>query len=306
MALRTLILTLLCCAGASAAPATRPYKVAHESPLNPREQVVSKADAFTVSLVEFNGIEGDRVPAMLYTPNDQAKHPAVLLQYGSGGHKKVNYIVMLAELFARRGFVVITIDLPNRGDRKIKDPARARALENSQFASFLQTLGDYSRTIDYIAARPDVDPQRLTYVGVSWGAITGITYVAHDPRIKVMASLVGGGNFIGWLPGEVDPELKASLERFDPVYHVAAIAPRPLLLLNVTKDVLVPRFLSESLHKAAGEGAKKMWLETDHIFSTVDRVAVTNQVIDFVLENLAAGRKVEVRNPKDEASSKAK
>jgi pimeloyl-ACP methyl ester carboxylesterase len=131
-----------------------------------------------------------------------------------------------------------------------------------------------------------VDKDRLAYVGISWGAITGVTYAAHDPRIRVVASLVGGGNFLGWLPGDIDPAVQQYVQRFDPVFHVALIDPRPLLLLNVTRDILVPQFLSESLHKAAGPSAKKVWLDTDHIFSTVDRAALAEQVIDFVQEKL--------------------
>ena len=57
--------------------------------------------------------------------------------------------------------------------------------------------GDYSRATDFLTARPEVDKDRLGFVGISWGAITGITYVAYDPRIKAMGSMVGGGNFLG-------------------------------------------------------------------------------------------------------------
>jgi hypothetical protein len=47
----------------------------------------------------------------------------------------------------------------------------------------------------------------MAYLGISWGAITGITYAAHDPRMKVVVSLVGGGNFLGWFPGQL-PEIE--------------------------------------------------------------------------------------------------
>src|SRR5690606_6521619 len=138
----------------------------------------------------FDGIEGDRVPAFLYVPNTEraagavgaagsagaarrARRPAVLLQYGSGGHKKTNYIVAIGQAFARRGFVVLTIDVPFRGERKPPhDPAEKRPLlrlpsvfsKDSQFGSFLQTLGDYSRAVDYLVARPEVDAGRIAYV----------------------------------------------------------------------------------------------------------------------------------------------
>ena len=48
----------------------------------------------------------------------KAKHPAVLLQYGTGGNKSTNYITELGRQFVARGFVVLTIDVPNRGERR--------------------------------------------------------------------------------------------------------------------------------------------------------------------------------------------
>ena len=280
----TILLCLLCLA-ATTQPTTRPYAIAPAAPLNPTEKLISKTPAYSHLRVEFNGIQKDsRVPAFLYLPTDNAtKHPAILLQYGSGGNKSTNYIVALAQQFVSAGFVVLTIDIPNKGDRK--NPNAPKSLIPLQ-TNFLQTLGDYSRATDYLLTRPDVDPNRLAYVGISWGAITGIVYVAHDPRIKLMASIVGGGNFTGWFNGNLPPETRAAAQATDPIYHVAQIAPRPLLLLNVTKDQLIPRFFSDSLHNAAPPNAKKIWLDTDHLFSTIDRQELGRTVIGFVTDNL--------------------
>lgn len=271
----------------AAAPSTRPmrpYAVAHDAPLDPQSKLIEQTDAYTRYRVEFNGIEhGTRVPAYLYIPRDtRPRHPAVLMQYGSGGNKNTNYIVILDQMFAERGFVVLTIDIPNKGERKVKGPWSLLPEGH-----FLQTLGDYSRAVDYLVSRPEVDADRLAYGGISWGAITGVTFVAHDPRIKVMASIVGGGNFLGWLPpASISDETRKTVEQFDPYYHVSLIEPRPLLLLNVTNDLLVPRFLSESLQKAAGPHATRLWLNTDHFFSTVDRIKTCQTVIQFVEDHL--------------------
>ncbi len=283
MRLRALVPALFLLASVAAAPATRParpYNVAHDKPLDAKLSVLEKTNEWTRYRVEINGIEGDRVPAIIYEPAaEQPKHPAVLLQYGSGGNKNTNYIVAIGQKFARHGFVVMTIDIPNRGER--------RRFKTMIEGNFLETLGDYSRAVDYLCTRPDVDQDRLVYMGISWGAITGVTFAAHDPRIKVVASLVGGGNFIGWMPPQmVTDEMRREVERFDPVYHVALIEPRPLLLLNVKRDLLVPPFLSQSLHEAAGPTADKRWLDTDHIFSTVDRDATAEQVIRWIEEKL--------------------
>ena len=260
--------------------APTPYPTAHDKPLDATEAVKDESPDHTRYRVEFNGINGGRVPAYLYIPKDaRPKHAGVLLQSGSGGNKNTNYIVLIAQRFVRKGFVVLTIDSPGRGERK----AEKRGVMDGKT---LETLGDYSRAVDYLVTRKEVDPDRITYCGISWGAITGLTFAAHDERIKVMVSLVGGGGFLGLVPGEVDEATRKSVQQWDPVFHVAKLAPRPLLLLNVTKDQLVPRPLSDALHKAAPEYAKRVWLETDHFFNGLNREQVADDVGKFIEENL--------------------
>jgi dienelactone hydrolase len=281
---------------ATTQPAPIPYRVDHDAPLRATQTLVTDGKDFAKYRVEFNGIERDRVPAFLYVPKDgRGTHPAVLLQYGSGGNKSTNYIVILGEQFVRRGFVVLTIDVPGRGERRKRDKettANRAAYLAAVFkrGTFLQTLGDYSRAVDYLSQRDDVDKGRIGYAGISLGAITGLTYVAHDPRIHAMASIVGGANFLGMLPIDWDPDVIEIAKRVDPFYHVALIAPRPLLLLNATHDQLVPRFFGEQLQKAAPASAKRVWIDTDHFFRGVDRVKVLDQVIDFMEDGLGVTR----------------
>ena len=284
--------------GANADAATRPspsshpppFRVDHDAPLDAHERVIADAKDHVQYRVEFNGIEGDRVPAFVYVPKGSGpKHPAVLLQYGSGGNKGTHYIVSLAQQFVADGFLVMTIDVPNRGERRKRDAGARGWMGLFRPGTLLQTLGDYGRAVDYLSSRADVDPDRIGYAGISLGAITGLTFVAHEPRVRAMASIVGGANLLGMLKVELDPAVLAVAKRVDPFYHVARIAPRPLLLLNATRDQLVPRFFGEQLHKAAaGENVKEIWVETDHFFRGVDRYAIMETVIDFMRESLDA------------------
>ncbi|MDB5320415.1 MAG: esterase [Phycisphaerales bacterium] len=263
-----------------------PYPTAHDAPLDATEKLLTTTDDYTLYRVEFNGIKpGSRVPANLYLPHKstfKAPYPAVLLQYGTGGNKNTNYIVAIGQIAVARGMAVLTIDAPDRGERKGKEAPKMNFFD----MRFFQYLGDYSRAIDYLAARNDVDKSRIAYVGISWGAITGVTFAAHDPRIKVIASLVGGGNFAGLIPGGAPEDLILKTKTFDPYYHIALIAPRPLLLVNVTHDQLVPRLMADALQKAAPDYAKRVWLEADHFFNGVDRQVEATAVIEWVIENL--------------------
>jgi dienelactone hydrolase len=275
-----------------------PYATAHAKPLDAKEELASEADDHIQYRVEFNGVKDDRVPGYLYVPrrkaDDKAPLPAILLQYGAGGNKKTDYIVAVGKQFASRGYIVLTIDSPGQGERRGKDKEKDKAGDILGMLSSQRVMhycGDYSRAIDYLVTRPDVDKERIGYVGISWGAITGITYCAYDERVKAVGSMVGGGNFLGlYSPKSAAKAGSDGSRSSDPVVHVAKIAPRPLLFVNVTKDQLILRAWAESLHKCAGPGAKVIWLETDHYFNGLDRAAICASVIDFMDKELVAKR----------------
>lgn len=272
-----------------------PYATAPAAALDPKEQVDTEADNHTRLRVEFNGIKGDRVPAFLYLPKKKDKAaPAILLQYGIGGNKKTDYIVAIGKQFAAAGFIVLTIDAPGQGERKKKEKKSLGALGILADEMVMHYCGDYSRAVDFLLSRGDVDKERVGFVGISWGAITGITYVAYDPRIKAMGSMVGGGNFLGTFTAKAAEKAAAEGSKSsDPVYHVSRIAPRPLLFINVKKDQLILRPWAEALHKHAGEGAKVVWLDADHYFRGVDREEVCASVIEFMDKSLSAAKGAE-------------
>ena len=274
------ILLLVFATVGSAKELKRPYSVKHKAPLNAKISIKQRSNEFTTWRVEFDGIEGDRVPGFLYAPTSKTKkRPAVLMQYGTGGRKTSSYIVAFGKQFAAAGFVVLTIDSPQRGERR-KKGYRDNLIRQMHPKKFAQYCGDYSRAVDYLVSRSDVDVNRIGYVGISWGAITGVTFCAHDKRIKSVASIVGGGSF-GTLLGHGGRVL-SKYPSMDPVDHVAHIAPRPLLLINVTNDWVVPRVFATALHKAAGKGKKIVWLKTNHKFTTVNRRAMMGSVIKFM------------------------
>jgi dienelactone hydrolase len=275
-----------------------PYKTARDAPLKAEEKVVNEADDHTQYRVEFEGIKEDRVPAFLYVPKRKPKDPpapAILLQYGTGGSKTTDYIVAIGKQFVSHGFVVLTIDAPGRGERRKKDKnAATGVLALLDGNDIMHYCGDYGRAIDFLVTRPEVDKERIGYVGISWGAITGITFVAYDERVKAMGSIVGGGNFLaGYTPKAAEKAKLEGSKSPDPVFHVARIAPRPLLFINCKKDQLIMKPWAESLHKAAGEGSKVVWLDSDHYLKGLDRAAICDSVIEFMHKSMPAAKGTE-------------
>lgn len=107
-------------------------------------------------------------------------------------------------------------------------------------------LWDDMRTVDYLASRPEVDPERIGCVGLSIGGLRTAMLAAADPRIKV-SSVTGWMTEFGhqlrnhlfhhtWMV--YVPGLYRSLDLPD----VAALhAPGPLLVQQCQRDLLYPR-----------------------------------------------------------------
>ena len=270
-----------------------PYETARDQPLEAKQEIVNKADNHIQYRVEFNGIKKDRVPGYLYLPNRKPGDkppPAVLMQYGSGGNKTSNYIVAVGKQFVARGYAVLTIDSIDTGERRGKN-GKSPVLGLLSAEQIMHYCGDYSRAVDFLASHAEIDKDRLGFVGISWGAITGITFVAYDERVKVMGSMVAGGNFLGLYSKKLAEKVaRDGSKSSDPVYHVARIAPRPLLFINVTKDQMILKSWAESLHEAAGPSSKVVWLDCDHYFNGVDRAGVCESVIEFMDKELAGKR----------------
>lgn len=62
---------------------------------------------------------------------------------------------------------------------------------------------EVSRAVDYLQSRPDVDPDRIGYYGLSWGAVVAPFALALDSRFKA-AVLVSGG--LPWAPMRPDAD----------------------------------------------------------------------------------------------------
>jgi dienelactone hydrolase len=181
----------------------------------------------------------------------------------------------IATELVRRGYVVITIDMFYWGERRMlldDDPASyrdPRKMTSDEVATFNRRsqqseqlvarsllaagitwpgvmLWDDLRTVDYLAARPEVDARRLGCVGLSVGGYRSFVMAALDPRITVAVD-------VGWM-SSLGSHIKrhiinsigltfqiVGLYRYLDLPDLAAlIAPRSVLVINGSKDQLFP------------------------------------------------------------------
>ena len=167
-----------------------------------------------------------------------ASRATIILSHGYGGGQ--DEMLPYASFLHRAGYSVFTYDMRNRGGSG-GDAITLGALEQE----------DLLCIIDYLAARPDVDPERIGAFGGSLGASTSILAAARDQRIKAVvadgpfadvASVIDTGfsAYIGlpafpfspvtvriaeWRTGQRVADVR-------PVTVVGRISPRPLLLIH--------------------------------------------------------------------------
>ena len=86
---------------------------------------------------------------------------------------------------------------------------------------------DFRRTLDYLETRADVDPDRLAYLGMSWGGRLGALIPAVEDRLKVSILYSGG-----LAPARARPEV-------DQINYVTRVR-IPTLMLNGRHDSVEP------------------------------------------------------------------
>lgn len=241
----------------------------------------------------FDGVRGHRVPSVMALPLDMDEPvPCVIFLHGIG--QKKDFLEEIAKPFVDAGFAMVTFDQYTRGERDVELGwwEEASAFRERAALTVLETR----RLVDYLETRNDIVDDRIYLVGASYGAITGATAVAMEPRIPAAVMVYGGGDIatllnsdaanasfdgiLGVVQGPLTALAAWYLAPSDPVLYVGDVAPRPLFFQNGTADQLIPTASAEAFFEAANEPKTQRWYEGDHV--GLDE-ATTRRVLDDAL-----------------------
>jgi len=166
------------------------------TPLNARTVATLKRDGYSVEKVIFESMPGVFVTANLFVPDGSGRRPAVVMSCGHAdlGKDCLTYL-RACVIAARQGFVALMFDPHYQGERrtslrKKSCPAHIEmGLRGSliDWSAPLLRIWDGMRAIDYVVTRPEVDPDRIGYMGQSGGGTMTALMEAADDRIKVAA-----------------------------------------------------------------------------------------------------------------------
>ncbi len=239
-----------------------------KTPLNPRVTGVIDRDTYTIEKIIFESRPNFPVTANLYLPKGgKSPRPGVV---GTCGHstngKASDGYQAFAQNLARQGYVCLIYDPIGQGERlqyvdeKFK-PRRGVGTSEHLYAGNQQFLvgeffgawraWDGIRALDYLLTRPEVDPKHVGVTGNSGGG-TMTTWLCGVEQRWTMAA---PSCFVTTFRRNLENELPADTEQCPPhalalgLDHsdfIAALAPKPVVLLGKEKDFFDARGIEEA------------------------------------------------------------
>ena len=284
--------------GTSAAPSLSPIRdataltaydpaalldLAEESPVETLDSGVEIHD------VSWASLGTDRVSAWLVVPPGEG--PFAGLVYLHGSETDRDDFLDEAVAMAQGGAASIVMDAPfARTGSSRKAFLLNFGLDERERDMTAQTVVDVRRAYDVLLDRGDVDPERLGFVGHSWGASLGVVLAAVDERPGSLVIITARPSWTGFLEAETEGWVRSAHERVgdeDWQRYLALMAPLDamaeidnidasrLYLQYGTADDVVPEDVSAQLIDAA-QGAKSDLYPAPHALNddaTADRVS---------------------------------
>ncbi len=296
-------------------------KTYNNSPFEYQMRPVRKTEAFTVYRLTYpspvvtahaanNTIPGDYFLPTGIEPGGKPRPAVICLHILNGNFELEN---MLCSALATRGIPAIMFKLPYYGERELPE-GRGALLKNPRL--FLSTLeqgaADVRRTVDLLAARPEVDPGKIGVAGISLGGLLGASTAAEESRLSRAALILAGGDLMAVikaadeahelreclekLPPDQRTELEAIVHAADPLSHAAGLRGRAeqgrVLMINGTDDRVMPRQCAEKLAAALGMSDRVVWLDgLGHYTAMAALPRIMQTTVDFFAADLPEGVK---------------
>ncbi|NND34998.1 MAG: hypothetical protein HKN76_20600 [Saprospiraceae bacterium] len=239
-------------------------------PLNAVTVRTVKRPDYRIENVMFESRPGFKVTANLYLPGTTSKAPAVL---GTCGHTDDGKFHKVYQSFAqglvRKGYVVLLFDPIGQGERlqyptdglnsEIGIGVREHIYNGCQMLLSGESMSswfvwDCMAGIDYLLTRPEVDQNHIGVTGNSGGGTQSALLCGMDDRLTMAAPSCYITSTRRNLENELvqDSEqcppnmLEKGLDHFD---FIAAMAPKPVILLSQEKDFFDVRGTEETYKK---------------------------------------------------------
>ena len=221
------------------------------------------------------------VTGFLFLPSTPGPHPVMLVEHEWLPNTLDNESRVCAGL-ARAGIAAFLIVQPYSYNRRLLPRLPDVELISGDVPQMVgalhQAVLDNRRALDWLAKRPDIDPQRMGVAGISLGGMLAALIAGVDHRARVLVTIVGGADvsdtvYDSFITYGLRPSLlyhgvtydsaKRDLAPIEPTNWLGGFDPQNALMFNGRYDVFINPKQARRLSQALG-GAKIVWIPTGH------------------------------------------
>ncbi|KGM53878.1 hypothetical protein N799_11190 [Lysobacter arseniciresistens ZS79] len=277
-------------------------------PVDVQRGDIEAFDGFDRERIEYRGLEGDTIPAFLFTPNGRDTRGGVVVFHQHNGEFHFGKSEVAGDVgsayqafgpaLARRGLAVLAPDALTFEDRR----GAVRGVEPDYY-DWLQhynaltyrlldgdvlmrkCLDDAQRAVSVLLQVPGVDAQRVGVAGHSYGGYTALYHAAVDARCRFACISGAVCSFetrrrenTGFTLFEAVPGLARLIDTHD---VLAAIGPRPTLVVSGAEDKY-SRDADEVVAKVAGDFITELRVERGHALDQERFEAIVEWVVGQV------------------------
>jgi dienelactone hydrolase len=251
--------------------------------------IVSRDDKFCIEHFEIHSPRKFTLNGYLKIPEHRnEKMPVILLLSGLFTGKDT--IELLKETPKIEPHIVVTVDYPYKGNKRLKWWQILQALPKIRKAAFNSVFGLFD-LIEMLSGRTEADSERIHIAGVSFGSFFGMAAAACDNRIKSVASLYGGGKIEKLVATNLPFQIpiinqcigmltKLIVYPLEPLHYVQHISPRPLLVMGGSEDKQFPKACAHALFNKAKEPKDLVWFKSSHPLP--DRADIINDMTNVL------------------------
>ncbi len=242
--------------------------------------------------------ENNVVPCELYLPKTIDGHApaAIVLDILDGSAVLARG---MARGLAEQGVIALYMPMATFGARRPPGNAHLIAFRddpNKAIDNVRQTVMDIRRAKALLASRPDVDPHRIGITGISLGGIITALAAGVDGSFDRVVPILAGGDLPDIIFHARETRLlrtameahgidrkasEALLAPIDPLTFAKRIGAQKCLMINASKDEVIPRATTDALAKAIGSPTV-LWTPLGHYTSILYLPNIRQRAIDFL------------------------
>lgn len=214
-----------------------------------------------------------------------------------GGHRTGSRAVELFGDVGKRA--VVGMDYPYDGPESAQGIIPIAKMIPLARQAILDTTPAVSLIVDWLTEQVWVDKKRIIIVGASLGVPFAVSAAARDNRITGVMLVHGAVDNRAWLETQVARRIDAEFLHYPlssilhwlaygPIFDtgklIAAVSPRPVLIIGARYDERTPDGQTELLFDAAGDPKRLRWTEGQHI--QPNRQEVVEELLRIAYEEL--------------------